>query len=63
MGDLEIDPTAGLMEQRLMAQAVAELGFWALVSVRGDLGGLDKDHQGWCRLQVPNTQQLHTHPF
>lgn len=46
-----------------VAQAVAEMGFWELVSVEGDIGGLDKDNQGWWWLQVPNTQQFHTHPL
>lgn len=61
--DLEIDPTAVLLEQRLVAQAVLEMDFWALVSVEGDLEGLDKDSQGWWCLQVPNTQQFHTQPL
>lgn len=54
MDDLEIDATAVLLEQRLVAQAVAEMGFWALVSVEGDIGGLDKDNQagGDCRFQT-----------
>lgn len=60
-GDLKTDPTVVLLEKRLVAQEVAKMVSWALGSVGGDLQGVDKDNQGWWCLQVPNTQQFHTH--